>query len=119
MRTIQTAVLGLGLLLAPVGASAQTAGAPAAPAADSGGWSTTTMLAAGTGAVVGVVALNMVTGGAMLAPMVGPAVSNAVGGNMLGAAALTAPARQALCRTVTVLATAAAGAGIGYWLVSE
>jgi hypothetical protein len=119
MRTIQAVALALGLLLAPVGAAAQTAGVPAAPATDSGGWSTATMLAVGTGAVVGVVALNMVTGGTMLAPMVGPAVSNAVGGNMLGAAALSAPARQALCRTITVLATAAAGAGVGYWLVSE
>lgn len=118
MRTIQAAALGLGLLIAPVGASAQTA-APVLDAGRDTGWSTTTTLAVGTGAVLGVVALNMVTGGAMLVPMVGPAVSNAVGGSMLGAAALSAPARQALCRTITVLATAAAGAGLGYWLVSE
>lgn len=117
MRTIRAAALGLALLTAPAAASAQ--GAPATPSGPAQGWDTTTMLAMGAGAAVGVVALNAVTGGAMLAPMVGAAVSNAVGGNALGAAALSPAARQALCRTITVLATAAAGAGIGYWLVGE
>lgn len=112
MRAILVTALGIGLMSAPTGVAAQT------PAA-SDGWSTATMVAMGAGAVVGVVALNAVTGGAMLAPMVGPAVSNAVGGGMLGPAALSATARQALCRTTTVLAAAAVGAGLGYWIVGE
>ncbi|MEQ9332073.1 hypothetical protein [Thalassobaculum sp.] len=122
MRTIRAAVLGLGLILAPVAASAQTGaqtGAQTPAPAAAGGWSTATTLAVGTGAVLGVVAINAATGGALLVPLAGPAVSNALGGNLLGAAALSPAARQALCRTVTLLATATAGAALGYWIVSE
>lgn len=119
MRKICAATFGLALLAAPMAAQAQTP-APAisaGPAAEAG-WSTTSMVAMGVGAVVGVVAINAVTGGAMLAPIAGPAVSNALGGSWLGAAALSAAARQALCRTTTTLAAAAVGAGVAYWVVN-
>ncbi|EDP66980.1 hypothetical protein BAL199_18003 [alpha proteobacterium BAL199] len=111
--------MGLGLLFMPMGAVAQTVTPPAASATAEAGWSTTALVAVGAGAVVGVVALNAVTGGAMLAPMAGPAISNALGGSVLGPAALSVAARQALCRTTTLLAAAAVGAGLGYWIVSE
>ncbi|MEQ8395695.1 hypothetical protein [Thalassobaculum sp.] len=119
MRRIRAATLALGLLLIPMGAAAQTAAPAAAPAAADAGWSTTAIVAVSAGAVVGVVALNAVTGGAMLAPMAGPAISNALGGSILGPATLSVAARQALCRTTTVLTAAAVGAGLGYWVVSE
>ena len=71
------------------------------------------------GAVVGVVAINAVTGGAMLAPMVGPVASNVIGGSWFGPMALSVGARQVFCRTTTLLAGAAVGAGLGYWVSAE
>lgn len=71
------------------------------------------------GAVVGMIAVNALTGGAMLAPVVGQTASAFMGGGLLGSAALSAPARQALCQTTTLLAWMAAGAGAGYWTTQQ
>lgn len=68
------------------------------------------------GAVAGFLAFNAVTGGSLLAPLVGQAASNVLGGAWLGPAALSVAARQVLCRTTTLLAGVTAGAGAGYWL---
>jgi hypothetical protein len=71
------------------------------------------------GAVVGMIAVNALTGGAMLAPLVGQTASAFMGGSLLGSAALSVPARQALCQTTTLLAWMAAGAGAGYWATQQ
>lgn len=71
------------------------------------------------GAVVGMITVNALTGGAMLAPLVGQTASAFMGGGLLGSAALSVPARQALCQTTTLLAWMAAGAGAGYWATQQ
>ena len=71
------------------------------------------------GAILGMVTVNALTGGAMLAPLVGQTASTYMGGSLLGSAALSVPATQALWQTTTLLAWMAAGAGAGYWATQQ
>ena len=71
------------------------------------------------GAVLGMVTVNALTGGAMLAPLVGQTASAYMGGSLLGSAALSVPASQALWQTTTLLAWMVAGAGAGYWATQQ
>jgi uncharacterized membrane protein YebE (DUF533 family) len=56
------------------------------------------------GAVLGMVTVNALTGGAMLAPLVGQTASTYMGGSW---------------QTTTLLAWMAAGAGAGYWATQQ
>ena len=120
-RGLRSAVFALALaaLVPTAEARAQTVPEAIAPDA-SGSWAEV----AGNpwvvqGAVLGMITVNALTGGAMLAPLVGQTVSAYMGGGLLGSAALSAPARQALCQTTTLLAWMAAGAGAGYWATQQ
>lgn len=107
-------ILTVCLALLPMTAAAQTP--PVVPAADSDyRW-----LAIGAGALGGVVVLNLVTGGAALAPLMGGAGAAAVEGAgaavAAGGAAAAAAARQAACRWAAIASSAIAGGFIGNWL---
>lgn len=110
MRRLLLALAVISILAAPTSGFAQSA-------TPGNSFSLTNPWVVG-GAIAGVVAINAATGGAMLAPMIGPAASNMIGGAWLGPMALSAAARQALCRTTTLVAGAAVGAGLGYWIGS-
>jgi hypothetical protein len=110
-------LLVLCLVLMPVAAMAQPS-APLAPAAGDYRW-----LAIGAGAVGGVVLLNVVTGGAALAPLMGGAGAAAVEGAgaavAAGGAAAAAAARQAACRWAAIVSSAIAGGFIGNWMYGD
>jgi hypothetical protein len=66
-------------------------------------------LAIGAGAIGGVVVLNIVTGGAALAPLMAAPIVDA------GVVAAGAAARQAACRWSAIVSSAIAGGFIGNW----
>lgn len=105
------------LVLMPLAAAAQSA-PPVPAAAGDYRW-----LAIGAGAVGGVVLLNVVTGGAALAPlMAGAGVAAADGAGAAvaaGGAAAAAAARQAACRWAAIVSSAVAGGFIGNWFYGE
>lgn len=76
-------------------------------------------LGAIAGATVATVGVNMWTGGALLAPAIGPAFSGVLGGAWLGTAAMLPLASQSLFQTTTLIATGIAGGGIGYWMMRD
>ena len=76
-------------------------------------------LGAVAGATVATIGVNMWTGGALLAPAIGPAFSGMLGGAWLGTAAMLPLASQSLFQTTTLIATGIAGCSIGYWMLSD
>lgn len=110
-------LLILCLLSMPMAAAAQSAPVPPAAGPDYR-W-----LAIGAGAVGGVVLLNVVTGGAALAPLMGGAgLAAAEGAGVAaaaGGAAAAAAARQAACRWAAIVSSAVAGGFIGNWLYGD
>ena len=76
-------------------------------------------LGAVAGTTVAVVSVNVWTGGALLAPAVGPALSGVLGGAWLGTAAMVPLAAQSLFQTTTLFATGLAGGGLGYWMMGD
>lgn len=119
VRSLIHASLGLMILTAPVAAAAQSempppivqslAGVEVAPTYSP--W-----LGAVAGTAVAIVGVNAWTGGALLAPTVGPALSAVLGGAWLGTAAVPPLSAQALFETTTLVASGVSGALIGYWI---
>lgn len=76
-------------------------------------------LGATAGAAAAIVGVNAWTGGALLAPVLGPALSGLAGGSWLGLSALTPLGAQAFFQTTTVFAAGVAGGLFGHWLGSR
>lgn len=76
-------------------------------------------LGAVAGTTVAVVGVNIWTGGALLTPAVGPALSGLLGGAWIGPAAMMPLAAQSLFQTTTLFATGLVGGGLGYWMMGE
>lgn len=76
-------------------------------------------LGAFAGATVATIGVNMWTGGALLAPAIGPAFSGVLGGAWLGTAAMLPLASQSLFQTTSLIAIGITGGGIGYWLMKD
>lgn len=122
MRSLIHASLGLMILTAPVTAAAQSDMPPpivqslaeVAAAPTYSPW-----LGAVAGTTVAIVGVNAWTGGALLAPTVGPALSAVLGGTWLGTAAVPPLSAQALFETTTLVASGVSGALVGYWIGSR
>lgn len=71
------------------------------------------------GSTIAVVGINAWTGGALLAPAVGPALSGLVGGTWLGLSAMTPLVAQGFFQTTSLVAYGIAGGVVGHWLGSR
>ncbi len=76
-------------------------------------------LGAAAGTTVAIVAANAWTGGALLAPALGPAISGALGGTWLGMSALTPVGTRTFLETTSLVSIGIAGGIFGHWLVSQ
>lgn len=119
MGRVISVLFGLMILAAPGAVSAQSAIAPPvvqsmsdpAEPARYGPW-----IGAIAGTTAAVVGVNAWTGGALLAPSVGPALSGVLGGSWLGLSALTPLGAQAAFVTTSLVSVGLAGGVFGYWL---
>lgn len=119
VRGLIHAAVGLAMLAGPVAATAQTEIPPPIVQSlegpetkpESSPW-----VGAIAGAAIAVVGVNAWTGGAMLAPAVGPALSGILGGYWLGAAAMPPLAAQAVFETTSLVTAGVSGSLVGYWL---
>ena len=68
------------------------------------------------GTTVAIVGVNAWTGGALLAPAIGPALSGILGGSWLGVSAMNPLAAQGLFQTTSLIAYGVAGGVVGHWL---
>lgn len=122
MRSVIGALIGVGMLMAPMVAYAASDLPPAIVLNLDDPVDPPTLspwVGAVAGAAVVVVGVNAWTGGALLAPTLGATVSNVLGGSLFGAAAMAPLAAQDLFRSTTTIATAFLGGGLGYWLVTK
>jgi len=119
VRRVVHALVGLTFLVAPGVATAQpeipppivqSLEGPESPP-DYSPW-----VGAIAGASVAVIGLNAWTGGALLTPTLGPALSGVLGGAWLGVAAVAPVSAQAIFETTTLVASGVSGSMIGYWL---
>lgn len=122
MRHIVYVLVGFLVLAAPGAASAQSEVAP--PVVQSlHDPATPTRYSPWIGAVAGttlaLVGVNAWTGGALLAPALGPALSGVLGGSWLGLSALTPLGAQAVFQTTSLIAVGVSGGVIGHWLGSR
>ena len=76
-------------------------------------------IAATVGTTVAIVGVNAWTGGALLAPAVGPFLSGVLGGAWLGTAALTPLSVQNVFQSTSLIAVGVAGGVVGHWLGSR
>jgi len=76
-------------------------------------------LGAAIGATTGIVVLNVVTSGLVLAPVIGVTASNVLGGAWLGSLALTPPTAELLFHSASVVAVAFATGTLGYFIAEE
>lgn len=127
MRRIVLILLGALMLSVPGTGSAQTTAPmttmpppivqslndPAGPM-QYGRW-----IGAIAGSTVAIVGINAWTGGALLAPAVGPALSGLIGGTWLGLSAMTPLAAQGFFQTSSLVAYGIAGGVVGHWLGSR
>lgn len=71
------------------------------------------------GTTVAIIGVNAWTGGALLAPTLGPVISGTLGGSWLGLSALTPIGTQSLLVNTTLIASGVAGGLFGHWLSSQ
>lgn len=127
MRRVVLVLLGILVLAVPGAASAQATAPmtsmpppivqslqdPATPMRY-GRW-----IGAIAGTTVAIVGVNAWTGGALLAPVIGPAVSGMLGGSWFGVTAMNPLAAQGLFQTTSLIAYGVAGGIVGHWLGSR
>ncbi len=127
MRSVVLVILGILMLAIPGEASAQSS-APASsvppPVVQSlqdpdtpmryGRW-----IGALAGTTAAVVGANAWTGGALLAPAIGPVLSGIFGGSWLGVSAMNPLAAQGFFQTTSLIAYGVAGGVFGHWLGSR
>lgn len=122
MRPIVIFILGLLIVAAPAAASAQSEIAP--PVVQSLHdpeeiRHITPWIGAAAGTTVAIIGVNVWTGGALLAPALGPALSATLGGSWLGLSALTPVGARAVFETTSLIAVGVAGGVFGHWLGSQ
>lgn len=122
VRHVAHIIVGLTVLAAPAAATAQTEVPPPIVQSLKGPETkspSAPWLGAAAGTAIAVVGLNAWTGGALLTPAVGPALSGVLGGVWLGTAALPPLSAQALFETTSLVAAGVSGGLIGYWIANR
>ena len=122
MRPIVLVLLGLLILAMPGAASAQAEIPPPVvqslhdPVTEAylSPW-----VGAAAGASAAIIGMNVWTGGALLAPALGPTFSGILGGSWLGLSALTPIGANAVFQTTSLVAVGVSGGLFGHWLGSE
>ncbi|MEQ8813273.1 hypothetical protein [Thalassobaculum sp.] len=122
MRQVVVAFLAFLIAATPMAASAQADIAP--PVVQSLEDPKVVMtvapwIGAVAGSALAIVGVNAWTGGALLAPTLGPVVSGVLGGSWLGLSALTPIGTRALLENTTLIAVGVSGGLFGHWLGSR
>lgn len=86
---------------------------------DTGGYNMTAATGALIGAATGLVALNVVSSGLVLAPVIGVPASNVLGGAWMGPFAFTPAVNELLFHSASVVAIAFATGTLGYFIAEE
>ena len=110
------------IMATPMAASAQTDIAP--PVVQSlqdpmVAMTVTPWIGAVAGSTLAIIGVNAWTGGALLAPTLGPMVSGVLGGSWLGLFALSPLGTRALLENTTLVAAGVGGGVFGHWLGSR
>ncbi|GHD49223.1 hypothetical protein GCM10017083_21230 [Thalassobaculum fulvum] len=122
MQRVLCLLIGLLIVSAPGLAAAQTDIPPPVVQSLTSPETPTTYrpwIGATAGTTIAVIGVNAWTGGALLAPALGPALSGILGGYWLGMSALTPLSAQGVFQTTSLIAVGVAGGVFGHWLGSR